>query len=165
MFAEKERGIEADHGGLLYGFQRRVFEFGRSESIAGRVDDMVEFRPAALFEKLDYVFFDGGRGKVARVAGNAALGAWVRFEEFVDAGVNAGLLGGGDDNRGAEFEAGFGDTVAYARAAADDEDAGTGELVAVFFAVGHVGGCFGKWRSVTKGKLAVDESEGCEAGR
>ena len=78
-------------------------------------------------------------GQVAGVAGDAALGARVRLEELVDAGVDAGLLGRGDDERGAGFEASFGDTVANAGGGANDEDAGAGELVAVFFAVGHVG--------------------------
>ena len=72
------------------------------------------------------------------MAGDAAAGARVRLEELVDAGVDAGLLRGGDGDRGAELEAGFCDAVAYARAAADDEDAGPGELVAVSLAVGHV---------------------------
>lgn len=120
------------------------------------MDDVVEFtRPiaAASFEEFLNVRFDGGGGQVTRVASDAATSAWVRFEEFVDAGVDAGLLGRGDEDRGAEFEAGFGDAVAYAGAAADDEDAGAGELVAVFLAVGHDGGkrtevitdC-GKWK-------------------
>lgn len=107
------------------------------------MDDVVEFtRPVATasFEEFLHVRFDGGGEQVARVAGDAATSAWVRFEEFVDAGVDAGLLGRGDDDRGAELEAGFGDTVAYAGAAVDDEDAGAGQLVAVFLAVGHDGG-------------------------
>ena len=120
------------------------------------MDDVVEFiRPAAaaLFEEFLNVRFDGVGGQVARVAGDAATSAWVRFEEFVDAGVDAGLLGRGDDDRGAEFKAGFGNTVAYAGAAANDEDAGASELVAVFYAVGHdcregmkvIADC-GKWK-------------------
>lgn len=107
------------------------------------MDDVVEFRPAALFKELLYVRFDGGGRQVASVACNAAFGARIGLEELVDAGVNAGLLGGRDDNGGAEFEGGFGDAVAYTGAATDDEDAGAGELVAVFFAVGHDGGCSG----------------------
>ena len=125
--------------------QRRVGELDRGEGVARRVDDVVEFqflRPAASVEELDDVGFHGRGGQVAGVAGDAVLGARVGLLEFVDGGVDAGLLGGGDDDRGAEFEAGFGDAVAYAGAAADDEDAGAGELVAVFIAVGHVGEVF-----------------------
>ena len=102
------------------------------------------------------------------MAGDAAAGARVGLEELVEAGVDAGLLRGGDGDRGAGFEAGFRDAVAYARAAADDEDAGAGELVAVFLAVGHVeqvvwgddgfGGGIGC-------QVAVDSIEFCRAGR
>ena len=72
------------------------------------------------------------------MAGDAAADARIGLEEFVDAGVDAGLLRRGDGDRGAGFEAGFRDAVADARAAADDEDAGTDELVAVFLAVGYL---------------------------
>ncbi len=139
MLGEQEGGIEPHHGRLLYRFQRRVLELDRGELVAGREDDVVEFRLAALLEELLYVCFEGGGGQVAGVACDAALGARVGLEELVDAGVDARLLGGGDDDGGAEFEGGFGDAVAYAGAATDDEDAGAGELVAVFFAVGHDG--------------------------
>ena len=139
MLGEQERRVEADHGRFLDEFQRRVFELERGEGIAGRVHDVVEFRPAAAFQKSLYVGFDRGGGQVAGVAGDATFGARVRLEELVDAGVNAGLLGRGDDDRGAEFEASFGDTVANAGATTNDEDAGAGELVAVFLTVGHDG--------------------------
>ena len=39
----------------------------------------------------------------------------------------------------AGFEAGFCDAESDARGAADDEDAGVGELVGVFLGVGHCG--------------------------
>ena len=118
-------------------------ELKRGEMVAGRVDDVVEFRPAAALEELLYVGFDGGGGEVTRIACDAAFGTRVRLEELIDAVVDAGLLGRGDDDRGAELEAGFGNTEAYAGAATDDEDAGAGELVAVLLAVCHVGGFLG----------------------
>ena len=142
VLGEEEGRVEAYHAGLLDGLEGRVCEFERGEVVAGRVDDVVELGPAALREQLLNVGFDGGGGQVAWVAGDAALSARVRREESLDAGVDAGLLGRGDDDRGAEFEASFGDAVAYAGAAAHDEDAGAGELITVFPAVGHDGGCF-----------------------
>ena len=143
VLGEQEGRVEADHGGPLDVLERGVGELDRREGVAGRVDDVVEFRgplrpAAAPVEEVDDVGFDGRRGQVAGVAGDAAAGARVGLEELVDAGVDAGLLRGGDGDRGAELEAGFRDAVAYARAAADDEDAGAGELVAVSLAVGHV---------------------------
>ena len=144
MLGEQEGGVEADHGGLLDVGERGVGELDRREGVAGRVDDVVEFlggivaAAAAPVEEVDDVGFDARGGQVAGVAGDAAAGARVGLEEFVDAGVDAGLLRRGDGDGGAGFEAGFRDAVAYARAAADDEDAGAGELVAVFLAVGHV---------------------------
>lgn len=155
MLGEQEGGVEAHHGRFLYRLQGRVFQLERGESVAGRVDDMIEFRPAALLKKLLYVGFDRGRRQIASVACDAAFGAGVGLEELVDAGVDAGLLGGRDDDGGAEFEGRFGDAVAYPGAAADDKDAGVGELVAVFFAVGHDGG---GWM-VVDGDLAVDPIE------
>lgn len=143
VLGEQEGRVEPHHGRFLYRFQGRIFELEHGELIAGRVDDVVEFRPAASLEELLDVRFDAGGRQVARVACDAAFGARVRREELVDAGVDAGLLGRGDGDRGAEFEASFGNTVAYTGAAADDEDAGAGELVAVFFAVGHDGGIWG----------------------
>ena len=113
VLGEQERRVEADHGRFLYGFQRCVFELERGETVAGRVDDVVELRPTALFEELHYVCFYGGGGQVAGIAGNTASSARVRLEELVDAGVDAGLLGRRDDDRGAKFEASFPDTVAY----------------------------------------------------
>ena len=140
---EQEGGVEAHHCRLLHGFQRRIFKPQHGELIAGRVDDVVEPGPAASFEERRNVRFDGGRRQVARVACDAALGARIRLEESVDAGVDARLSGGRDDDGGAEFEAGFGDAVAYAGAAANDEDAGAGELGAVFLAIGHDEGALG----------------------
>ncbi len=123
-------------------------ELRHGERVAGRVDDVVEFRRAASLQQGHDVGFDGGGGQVAGVAGDAAVGARVGFEESGDAGVDARLLGRGDDDRGAVFEAGFGDAVADAGAAADDEDAGAGELVGVLFAVGHDGGCLAGERRI-----------------
>ena len=140
VLGEEEGRVEADHGGLLYGFEGGVREREGGEAVAGRVDDVVELRSAAVREELLDVGFDGGGGEVAGVAGEAASGARVGREELVDAGVDVGLPGGGDDDQGAEFERGFGDAVADAGAATDDKDAGACELVAVFFAVGHGGG-------------------------
>ena len=107
------------------------------------MDDVVEFFPvgpvaAAPVEEVDDGGFEVRGGQVAGVAGDAAAGARGGLEELVDAGGDAGLLRGGDGDRGAGLEAGFRNAVAYARAAADDEDAGPRELVAVFLAVGHV---------------------------
>ena len=141
MLGEQQRGIEPHHRRFLYGLQSRVLKLEHCKSIAGRVDDMVEFRPAAPFEELLDVGLDGGGGQVAGVARDAAFGAGVGREELVDRGIDAGLLGGGDGDGGAGFEGRFGDAVAYAGATADDEDAGAGELVAVLLAVGHDGGC------------------------
>ena len=62
MLGEQEGRIEAHHRGFLYRFQRRVFNLERGERIASRVDDVVEFRPAASFEELLDVRFDG-RGR------------------------------------------------------------------------------------------------------
>ena len=52
VLGEHERRVEADHGRFLYRFQRRVLELERGEVVAGRVDDVVEFRPAAAREDL-----------------------------------------------------------------------------------------------------------------
>ena len=83
--------------------ERGVGELDRREGVAGRVDDVVQFllllvgpAAAAPVEEVDDVGFDGRGRQVAGVAGDAAAGARVRLEEFVDAGVDAGLLRGGD---------------------------------------------------------------------
>ena len=56
----------------------------------------------------------------------------VGFQEPRDGGIDARLLGRGDDYRGAVLEGGFGDAESDAGAAAYDEDAGAGELGCVF---------------------------------
>ena len=155
VLGEEEGGVEAHHRGLLDGFQGRVCELEGGEGIAGRVDDVVELRPAALLEELFDVCFHRRGGEVASVACDAAFGARIGLEELVDAGVDAGLFGGRDDDGGAEFKAGFGDAIAYAGAAPDDENAGAGELVAVLFAVGHDDGV----RVMMDGGLIVDAIE------
>lgn len=94
MLSEQERRIESHHPRFLYRLQRRVFNLERGEGIASRVDNVVEFRHAAPFEERLDVRFDGGGRQVARVACDAAFGARVRLEQFVDAEVDAGLLGG-----------------------------------------------------------------------
>ena len=146
MLGEEEGRVEADHGGLLDVGERGVGERDGREGVAGRVDDVVQLlfflvlgpTANASVEEVDDVGFQGRGRQVAGVAGDAAAGARVRLEELLDAGVDAGLPRGRDDDGGAELEAGFRDAVADARAAADDEDVGARELGAVFLAVGHV---------------------------
>ena len=141
VLAHEHGAEEADHADLDRVWHGGVLERGLLQRRARRVDDVVEFGGAVVGglveERLDVGLERVGVGHVARVPGEARARGWVGVEQAREGVVDAGLLGGGDGDVGAEFEAGFGDAKADARAPADDEDVLAFELVGVFLLVCH----------------------------
>ena len=112
-----------------------VRDFHRTGGIAGRVDDVIELVGAVRGgegEERVQGRFDVGSGEIDGVAGDAGLGVRVAGAEAGDGLVDLGLTGAGDGDGGAVFETGFCDAEAEAGCAADDEDALSAELGAVF---------------------------------
>ena len=138
VFGDEGRGEEAHHAGGLERFQSQIIKGYHGERIA-RGDDHVVQLPAFREEAGDVALEAAGVAEVAGVAREAGFGGRVGFQERGDGGVDAGGLRGGEYDGGALFEDGFGGAVADPGRAADDEDAGGGELMGVFGRVSHSG--------------------------
>lgn len=137
VLGEHQGAHQADSHGGEDGFGGDFARGDHGEGVAGGVDDVVELLCVVLGGGVEQGHNVGlGGGVVGEVAGETTRrGAGLQADgegvggELGDGGVNLGLVGAADVDGRAAFYGSFGDGVANARGAANDEDAGALELV------------------------------------